>query len=486
MIRKLLLTLTVLFVLPTFANAWYVNAKTSPATGQGTISPSGNQSYPAGSNSGEYTVTPAPGYTVFRVTLDGANISPNANGKYVAPYVASKAWRYMVAYFTGNTVSITTQITGGSGAIREDTFESLTNIPVGSNRQLLVIPNPGYAIASVTAAGATSIIDNADGTKTVIYTNLQASQTVSASFSLIPVVTVSAGQDVTANGAGAEFAATLYGSATSNQGAITYAWSGAGLSFGTPDAAITTVYAATPGTYTATLTVTSGGIVKTGQRDRDRPRPHGIPGGTLHQLPLVKHSAGRFRLRCLAPQGQPGQLPGLPYFCTAHRQSSRPVSIATVSVIPGASPGLRRDLSHNAYTETNQCLTCHDPHKASGGNCASLSRLSAGHRFPSETLWRQPGSRAGYGDTRIAKDFGPDGTSYIFGCGNCHPMDATKHRNGAVEVELYNPAGSGRIAQGPEPGRPLHMSPGQNGLHGQQRNHLYQRDVQQCLLSQLQ
>ena len=160
MLRRTFLIVALLFAMPTFANAWYVNAKTSPATGQGTISPSGNQSYPAGANSGEFTVTPAPGYTVSRVTLDGVNVQPNANGKYVAPYVASKAWRYFMAYFTGATVSITTQITGGSGAIREDTYESLINIPVGSNRQLLVIPNSDYAIATVTAAGATSIDAN--------------------------------------------------------------------------------------------------------------------------------------------------------------------------------------------------------------------------------------------------------------------------------------------------------------------------------------
>ncbi|MBP1728061.1 MAG: cytochrome family protein, partial [Deltaproteobacteria bacterium] len=71
MFRKLFVIFIVLLMLPAFANAWYVNAKTSPLSGQGTINPSGNISYPAGVNSGEFTVTPAAGYTLSRVTLDG-------------------------------------------------------------------------------------------------------------------------------------------------------------------------------------------------------------------------------------------------------------------------------------------------------------------------------------------------------------------------------------------------------------------------------
>ena len=261
MIRKLLITLAVLFLLPAFANAWYLNAKTSPSTGAGTIAPAGTQTYAAGSNSAEYAAVAAAGYTLSRVTLDGVTLPPNANGKYVAPFPSSATWRYMVAYFTPNSVTITTQVTGGSGIIREDTYESLTDIPLGSSRQLLVIPSAGYSVASVTAAGAT-ITSNGDGSRNVVYSNLQSSKSVSASFSLIPVISVSAGNDVSTVGQGAEFAVTLSGSATSNLGAISYAWSGAGLSFGTPGAAVTTAYSATPGSYTATLTVTSGGVTR--------------------------------------------------------------------------------------------------------------------------------------------------------------------------------------------------------------------------------
>lgn len=41
-----------------------------------------------------------------------------------------------------------------------------------------------------------------------------------------------------------------------------------------------------------------------------------------------------------------------------------------------------------------------------------------------------------YGDTTVAST----ADAYKFGCGNCHPLDKAKHRDGIVEVELYNAA----------------------------------------------
>ena len=83
---------------------------------------------------------------------------------------------------------------------------------------------------------------------------------MSADFLATTVVTAEAGQSVTTTGNDAAHAATLFGSGTTTQNGatLTYAWTGpAGLVFGTPAAASTTVYSTTPGTYTATLTVTS-------------------------------------------------------------------------------------------------------------------------------------------------------------------------------------------------------------------------------------
>ncbi|HEY3307000.1 MAG TPA: hypothetical protein VGJ93_00965 [Desulfuromonadaceae bacterium] len=433
MFKKILIILIILLTLPAIASAWYVNAKTSPVTGQGTISPTGNQTYATGSDSGEYTVTAASGYRLSRVTLDGVTIAANGNGKYVAPYVASKTWRYLVAYFSPDTVSITTNVTG-SGAIREDTNESLSNIPVGSNRQLLVLPNPGYAITSLTAPNATSITGDVSG-KTVVFNNLQANQSVSATFSLVPVVTVDAGNDVTVNGTSAEFAATLYGSASSNQGTITYAWTGTGLIFGNSAAATTTVYAATPGTYNATLTITTGAVVKS----------------DAVVVTVISRAA---YLENLCSSCHAGTHPAT---VTAYDQSKHKTLLTVVVTCQtchdpnnGGHYSIARPLNSCAACHVGQyipkghtaistpCTTCHDSHSGKATGCTAC------HDCPPQTASHQKhfsGSeaQAGYGNTKIAKDFNGNATAYIFSCGNCHPQDSAKHRNGIVEVELSSP-----------------------------------------------
>ena len=41
-----------------------------------------------------------------------------------------------------------------------------------------------------------------------------------------------------------------------------------------------------------------------------------------------------------------------------------------------------------------------------------------------------------YSDTTVSST----AEAYKFGCGNCHPLDIAKHRDGTLQVELYNPA----------------------------------------------
>lgn len=266
MLKRYFMVLTMLFALPAFANAWTLNAKTAK-TGQGTISPAGNATYGVGVDSAEYTVTPLTGFTVAKVTLDGVTLAA-VNGTYVAPAppVLTK-YRYMVAYFAANTYSITTTVTPG-GAVREDNFESLTKIPAGASRQIQVIPNVGYS-AAVTASVGGVVTDyvaaNGAACKLVTFTSLAANHTVDAVFTVAPVVTANAGQDVATTGNAADKTGKLFGSATSTPvAALTYAWTctaapaggaTADLEFGTAGAAVTTVWSTKPGVYTATLTV---------------------------------------------------------------------------------------------------------------------------------------------------------------------------------------------------------------------------------------
>lgn len=281
------LVMAMLLALPAMANAWYLNAKSANTT-QGTVSPSGTKYVATGASSVEYTVTPATtAYKIKKVTLDGADLAPNGNGKYVAPYDAAKAYRYLVAYFTANTsyynISATT---GGNGAVYEDTYESLTNIPAGASRQILVVPNTGYSIASLDVSAGGVVTDTANG-KLVTFDNLAADQSVAATFALTPVFNVNAGADITLpsyNTVG-----NVFGAVDTNLGAATYTWSSSQqtatnsttgvvttskLVFDAPNAANSafrisaTTTDGSPasfktGTYTITLTAVAGGQTKT-------------------------------------------------------------------------------------------------------------------------------------------------------------------------------------------------------------------------------
>ncbi len=92
---------------------------------------------------------------------------------------------------------------------------------------------------------------------------------------------------------------------------------------------------------------------------------------------------------------------------------------------------------HDEYTGTNLCTTCHNKHSTSVSGCGSCHDnppATASHlkHFGSTTVV------SGYGDLRITGAFTNYSSGYVFGCGNCHPMDISKHKNGVVDVELYN------------------------------------------------
>ena len=90
------------------------------------------------------------------------------------------------------------------------------------------------------------------------------------------------------------------------------------------------------------------------------------------------------------------------------------------------------------------CESCHGDHHQ--GNPPGCSSCHWAPPKPEETPTRTPtGSHAlhysgslppattlTYGDTRVSSTE----TEYKFSCGNCHPLDRAKHRDGTVEVEL--------------------------------------------------
>jgi len=68
------------------------------------------------------------------------------------------------------------------------------------------------------------------------------------------------------------------------------------------------------------------------------------------------------------------------------------------------------------------CSGCHDSPPQTG------THLTHYNSAPSQSLK--------YGDTTVTST----ADAYKFGCGNCHPLDKAKHRDGILQVELYHAA----------------------------------------------
>jgi predicted CxxxxCH...CXXCH cytochrome family protein len=124
------------------------------------------------------------------------------------------------------------------------------------------------------------------------------------------------------------------------------------------------------------------------------------------------------------------------------------------------------------------CSTCHGATLDGQGIALSCNACHAGagfpnwrndcgfcHRYPPVTGAHRvhfqpfgPSTGGVYGDTRVLQDLLPAmaftaaPTGYAFGCGNCHPVDAARHMDGHVDVDLSPsgaPAGSLKARNSP-------------------------------------
>jgi predicted CxxxxCH...CXXCH cytochrome family protein len=69
------------------------------------------------------------------------------------------------------------------------------------------------------------------------------------------------------------------------------------------------------------------------------------------------------------------------------------------------------------------------------GACHAVPPATGAHLV--HAAFTQSPPVATYGDLRVLEDYSPTGgPAYEFGCGNCHPLDAARHMNGKVDVEL--------------------------------------------------
>ncbi|BDG09521.1 CxxxxCH/CxxCH domain c-type cytochrome [Anaeromyxobacter paludicola] len=135
-----------------------------------------------------------------------------------------------------------------------------------------------------------------------------------------------------------------------------------------------------------------------------------------------------------------------------HGRTVRPDG--TVDVAGGYHVNGRLDVTFSADVP---CGGCHEVPPATGSHAVHFALQGAP---PVAT----------YGDLRILQDYAPQGgPGYAFGCGNCHPLDAAKHGDGAVEVELHDPAapaGSLKARNGPGATYAADRTCGQVYCHG--------------------
>jgi predicted CxxxxCH...CXXCH cytochrome family protein len=103
--------------------------------------------------------------------------------------------------------------------------------------------------------------------------------------------------------------------------------------------------------------------------------------------------------------------------------------IATYNPATTASTWKDRALHVNGKVEVAGCGGCHAVPPKTG---AHVKHYGDAHDPP----------LAAYGDLRTVTDYAPGGSpAYIFGCGNCHPIDPAHHADGVVDVDL-SPAGA--------------------------------------------
>ena len=159
------------------ANTFTITASSGPG---GAISPSGDVGVSEGEDK-TFTITPATGYHIADVLVDGASVGAVAS----FTFQAIAAGHTIAASFALDTFTITASA-GSGGAI--DPSGSVT-VAYGSDRAFTIAPSTGYHIADVLVDG-TSI--GAVGTYT--FTAVTAGHTVAASFAIDTfTITASAG-----------------------------------------------------------------------------------------------------------------------------------------------------------------------------------------------------------------------------------------------------------------------------------------------------
>src|SRR5208282_382766 len=147
---------------------------TTSASAGGSISPNGTVSVTYG-GSQTFTISPNSGYYITGVFAD--SVSHGAITSYTFTNVTSS--HTISATFATNPV-----ITASAGANGTISPNGTVSVTYGGSQTFTISPNSGYNITSVLVDGS-SVGSNS----TYIFTNVQASHSIAASFALIPTYT---------------------------------------------------------------------------------------------------------------------------------------------------------------------------------------------------------------------------------------------------------------------------------------------------------
>jgi hypothetical protein len=159
------------------------------AGANGTITPAGSASVGYGNNT-VYSITPAAGYHVATLKIDGTSTTPVTN--YTFTNVAAN--HTIAATFA--LTSFTLTASGGAGGTISPT--GTATVSPGGTKTYTIKPSPGYTILDVTLDGASI------GTvKSYVFTNVSANHLLIATFTPVTyVITSSAGANGTISPSG--------------------------------------------------------------------------------------------------------------------------------------------------------------------------------------------------------------------------------------------------------------------------------------------
>ena len=149
----------------TFAQPLTITASSGP---NGTLTPSGNVSLLSGANQ-TFTFTPAAGYRVLDVVVDGVSYGPR-NSWYFGNITTNHT---IAVSFTPDVYTITASVTN-SGSI---TPAGVTTVNKGANQTYTITPGPGYKILYVRVDGM-----NIGSPSSYTFTNVTMNHTIKAYF----------------------------------------------------------------------------------------------------------------------------------------------------------------------------------------------------------------------------------------------------------------------------------------------------------------